>query len=80
MDAVEALADELPGSRDQIRQRYWRDPVFRAVCDDHRDAVEMLRRLEGVRPQPTGQVEMYRELVRELAAEAAEMLAAKRPP
>jgi len=80
LDAVEALADKLPGSRDRIRRRYWRDPAFRAVCDDHRDAREMLDRLEKARPPAPAQVERYRELVDELLAEAAGMLAADEPP
>ena len=80
MDAVEALADKLPESRDRIRRRYWRDPAFRAVCDDHRDALEMLGRLEGTRPPVTVQIEIYRELVSELFAEAAEMFTANDPP
>ena len=80
MDAVQALADRLPESRDCIRRRYWRDPVFRTVCDDHRDALEMLGWLEGTRPPVTAQVELYRELVSELFAEAAEMLTANDPP
>ncbi len=80
LDAVEALADRLPESRDRIRRRYWRDPVFRAVCDDHRDALEMLDRLEGTEPPTAAQAERYRELVSELFAEAVEMLAANDPP
>jgi hypothetical protein len=80
LDAVQALADKLPESRDCIRRRYWRDPAFRTVCDDHRDALEMLDRLEGTGPPVPAQAEMYRELVSELFAEAAEMLAANDPP
>jgi hypothetical protein len=80
LDAVQALADKLPESRDCIRRRYWRDPMFRAVCDDHRDALEMLGRLEGTRPPATAQVAMYRELVSELFAEAAEILTVDDPP
>jgi hypothetical protein len=80
LDAVEALADRLLKSRDGIRRRYWRDPVFRAVCDDHRDALEMLDRLEGTGPPVPAQVEPYRELVSELFAEAVEMLGADDPP
>ena len=80
LDAVEALADKLPGGRDRIRLRYWRDPAFRTVCDDHRDARDMLDRLRKARPPVPAQVEMYRELVDELFAEAAGMLAAGDPP
>ena len=80
LDAVEALADKLPESRDRIRRRYWRDPAFRAVCDDYRDALGMLGRLEKARPPAPAQVELYRELVNDLFAEAAGMLAANDPP
>ena len=80
LDAVEALADKLPESRDRIRRRYWRDPAFRAVCDDHRDALGMLDRLGKARPPVPAQVERYRELVDDLFAEAAGMLAAGDPP
>jgi hypothetical protein len=79
LDAVEALADRLPESRDRIRRRYWRDPEFRVVCDDHRDALEMLDRLEGTGPPVPAQVEPYRELVDELFEEAVEMLTANDP-
>jgi hypothetical protein len=80
LDAVEALADRLPESRDRVRRRYWRDPAFRAVCDDHRDALEMLGRHEGTGPPVTAQAEIYRELVGELFDEAVEMLGAGDPP
>ena len=80
LDAVEALADRLPESQERIRRRYWRDPVFRVVCDDHRDALEMLDRLEGTGPPVPAQVEAYRELVSELLVEAVEMLAVNDPP
>lgn len=80
MDALEALADRLPESRDRIRRRYWRDPAFRTVCDDHRDALEMLGRLEGTGPPITAQAERYRELVGELFDEAVEMLGGNDPP
>ena len=80
LDAVEALADKLPESRDRIRRRYWRDPAFRAVCDDHRDALGMLDRLEKAKPPVPAQVELYRELVNDLFAEAAGMLADGDPP
>src|SRR3954464_3857875 len=96
LDAVEALAGRLPESRDRIRRRYWRDPSFRAVCDDHRDALGMLDRLEkakppgpppGVRdgrkkpkPPAPGRVEGSRDLGDDLFAEAAGMLADGDPP
>jgi hypothetical protein len=75
LDAVEVLADRLSENPNRLRRRYWRDPVFRAVCNDHCDALGMLNRLEKARPPVPAQVERYRELVSELIAEAAEMLA-----
>ena len=80
LDAAEALAGRLPGSRDRIRRRYWRDPAFRTVCDDHCEAREMLDRLEKTRPPAPAQVERFRELADELLAEAAGMLAEDGPP
>jgi hypothetical protein len=80
LDTVEVLADRLSEIPNRLRRRYWRDPVFRAVCNDHYDALEMLNRLEKTRPPVPVQVERYRELVNELVAEAAEMLATNDPP
>ena len=77
MDALEALISQLPESAERIRRRFWRDPEFRTVCEDHRDAQEALRRLEAAAAAPTApEIEEYRTLVRELLAEAIERLGA----
>ena len=55
MDAVEALVLGLPGEADRIRRLFWRDPEFRTVCEDYRDAVEALGAIRGqrIRPRPS---------------------------
>jgi len=73
--AAEALAVRLPNRAEQIRRRYWRDPAFRAVCDDLRVAEEALARLEREAPPVAERVQEYRELLTELLAEAVQMLA-----
>ncbi len=77
MDAIEAMARGLPGRADLIRRRFWRDPEFRTVCEDYRDVLEVLARLDADPAQPSdaGRAEEYRELAAELLAEAAQMLA-----
>jgi hypothetical protein len=74
MDALEALVRSLPESAERIRRRYWRDPEFRTVCEDHRDALKALARLQGLPSPDAGRVEEYRQLAAELLAEAREML------
>ena len=79
MDAIETLVRSLPGEADRIRRLFWRDPEFRTVCEDYRDALEAMRRLEPPHPADPVRAEEYRELAAELLAEAAEMLKGARP-
>ena len=74
VDAIEALVRSLPARADQIRRLFWRDPEFRTVCEDHRDALAVLARLERTAPADPRQVEEYRALAAELLAEAAALL------
>jgi hypothetical protein len=74
VDAIETLVRNLPGEADQVRRLFWRDPEFRTVCEDYRDALEAMRRLEPPHPPDPARAEEYRELAAELLAEAAEML------
>ena len=74
MDAIEALVRSLPGEAARIRRKFWRDPEFREVCEDYRDAVEAQRRLEPPHPADPVRAEEYRELAAELLEEAAVML------
>jgi hypothetical protein len=79
VDAIETLVRSLPGEADRVRRLFWRDPEFRTVCEDYRDALAARRRLEPPHPADPVRVEEYRELAAELLAEAAEMLKGARP-
>jgi hypothetical protein len=68
------MADSLPEHAARIRRRFWRDPAFRAVCEDHRDALETMIRLEAMAPSAADRIEEYRFLAQELVAEAKSML------
>jgi hypothetical protein len=74
VDAIEALVRSLPGEAARIRRKFWRDPEFREVCEDHRDALEAASRFEAACPADPVQAEEYRELAAELLEEATEML------
>lgn len=74
MDSIEALIGRLPDRADVIRRQFWRDPAFRAVCQDYRDLVEVLAKLEAEQPCDAGRVDEYRQLAAELLAEAIEFL------
>ena len=79
MDAIEAVCRSLPASADQIRRRFWRDPEFRAVCEDYRDVLQALGKLDPSEDGNAGLAEEYRQLAAELLAEAAAMLKGERP-
>jgi hypothetical protein len=74
VDAIETLVRNLPGEADRVRRLFWRDPEFREVCEDYRDALEAMRRLEPPHPPDPARAEEYRELTAELLEEAAAML------
>lgn len=74
MDAIQALIHGLPGEVDSIRRRYWRDPKFRAVCEDYRDSLEAAARFGSADPPRPARAQEYRQLASELLAEAAAML------
>jgi hypothetical protein len=78
---MEALVRSLPASADQIRRRFWCDPEFRSVCEDYRDAVEMVAKLKGQQPPDSVRAAEYDQLAGELLAEAKAMLqgAPRRP-
>jgi hypothetical protein len=75
VDPVRALADSLPEDAARIRRKFWRDPAFRAVCEDHRDALEAMARLAETALPAGDRIEEYRFLAQEFLAEAAGMLA-----
>jgi hypothetical protein len=74
MDSIEALVRSLPESADLIRRRFWRDAEFRTVCEDYRDAVEVLVRREQGGAADVERREEYRQLAAELLAEVTAML------
>lgn len=74
MDAIEAVIDGLPASAERARRLFWRDPVFRTVCEDYRAAFDALASLEAAPGSDPRRVEEYRQLVAELLCEAATML------
>ena len=76
VDAIEAVCGSLPTSADRIRRRFWRDPEFRTVCEDYRDAMTALADLEA--RGCAQRIDEYRQLAAELLTEAAAMLATER--
>jgi hypothetical protein len=74
LDSIEAVIRRLPGSAEQVRRLFWRDPVFRTVCADYRAAFDALARLEAAPGSDPRRVEEYRQIVAELLCEAATML------
>ena len=75
MDPVRAMAYRLPEDAARIRRKFWCDPAFRAVCEDHRDALEAMARLAETAPAAADRIEEYRSLAQEFVAEAEAMLA-----
>lgn len=78
MDAIEAVCGSLPGSAGRIRRRFWCDPEFRTVCEDYRDALQVLARLDPGRPADAPRIAEYRQIVTELLAEVETMLGTDR--
>lgn len=66
MEAQEALIHELPGSAERVRRRFWRDPEFRTVCADYRDALQAAATFELHDPPDGAWAEQYRRLAAEL--------------
>lgn len=76
MDPMDSLARSLPASAERIRRLFWRDPEFRTVCEDYRDAVETLA---GLGPGHVARAVEYRQLADELLTEAKSMLVEDEP-
>ena len=75
VDALEAFISRLPKRSELIRLKFWRDPVFRTVCEDYRDMLEAMAKLEQAQPPDLRIAAEYRQLADELLAEAVGMLA-----
>ncbi len=74
MDALQTVIDTLPEQGGPIRRLYWQDVRFRAVCEDYRETLGVLDRLERMTPPPAARLGEYRALAAEFLAEAREML------
>jgi hypothetical protein len=74
MSAIEVLSRSLPERAEAIRRRYWRDAVFRGVCEDYGEACQVLNRLEAELAPRAMEIELYRELVAELLEEALQII------
>jgi hypothetical protein len=70
VDALEAMVRELPEHTESIRHWYWRDPVLREICNDHRDALEVWERLKQAVPREIDRIQEYRGMANELREEA----------
>lgn len=74
MDALEALVRCLPDQAECIRRRFWRDPEFRSMCQDFRDAMRAQAEIEAQRPAASARAEEYRQLAAEILVEVTELL------
>jgi hypothetical protein len=73
-DEIETLACRFPQHASSIRRLRARDPNFRSICDDYDEAQRALKHWEAAGQAAPGRVEEYREIVRELEAEALAIL------
>ncbi|MGD9511330.1 MAG: hypothetical protein AB7I59_19575 [Geminicoccaceae bacterium] len=74
MDAIEAVCGSLPARADRIRRRFWRDPEFRTVCEDYRDALQVLAKLDPDQAVNMQRIMEYRQVSAELLTEIRTML------
>jgi hypothetical protein len=75
-DEIEALARRFPQHASTIRRLQVRDPCFRSICDDYGEAQRALKYWEAAGQAAPGRVEEYRQMVKELEAEALAILEA----
>jgi hypothetical protein len=75
-DGIESLACRFPKHASSIRRLRARDPIFRSICDDHADAQRALEHWQAAADAAPGRVAEYREIVKELEAEALAILRA----
>ena len=73
MDPLEALLRARPQQADLLRRTFWRDPEFRSICEDYRDALMAEAQFEDLSPPEPGRAEEYHRLAAELLAEAVEI-------
>jgi hypothetical protein len=77
-DEIETLARRFPQHAATIRRLQARDPSFRSICDDHAEAQRALKHWEAAGQAAPERVAEYREILKELEAEALAILEACR--
>jgi hypothetical protein len=75
-DEVEALAGRFPEHAATIRRLYARDPNFHSICDDLADVRRAVAHWQTTAASSPRMVEEYRQMVKELEAEALAILQA----
>ena len=70
IDEIEALARRFPQHAATIRLLQARDPSFRSICEDYAEARRALKHWEAAGQTAPGRAAEYREIVKELEAEA----------
>ena len=78
VDPIEAVCEALADHADAVRRRFWRDPEFRSICEDYRDATLVISALRAGPCADPARAAEYRQLAAELLAEVAEMLRGER--
>jgi uncharacterized protein YdcH (DUF465 family) len=75
-DSIETLACRFPQHASAIGRLQARDPNFRSICDDYVEVQRALRHWEAAGEAARERVAEYRESLKELEAEALEILEA----
>jgi uncharacterized protein YdcH (DUF465 family) len=75
-DEIESLARRFPQHASTIHRLRARDPSFRSICDDHAEAQRALKHWEAAGQAAPERVAEYREIMKELEAEALAILEA----
>ncbi len=75
-NAIETLACRFPQHASAIRRLQARDPSFRSICDDYAEVQRALRHWEAAGKTAPERVAEYRQSLKELEAEALEILEA----
>jgi hypothetical protein len=73
---IEALVRRFPDHARCIRRLQVEDTTFRAICEDHAEALRALAHWQAADESSRSKAEEYRRLARELEDEAAAALKA----
>jgi len=77
LPSIDTLVQRLPRHELGIRQLYDRDSKFREVCDDYEEVKHALEYWQASGHAVPGRTAEYRQMLKELEAEALEMLKAR---